>query len=131
MFRSSTDTFQICTSFSERPQSPRETSSEITAKVRVSVFGSSGVPPNSSGTPSVRMPISSATSSIFRGSRSSGFMFHSRCQFWRVNGMTTSSANLRVTSRIMRVSSGRPRSTMSSSSIVVRRAIAAARKRRA
>ena len=31
--RSSTETFQICTILSERPQSPREISSEITAKV--------------------------------------------------------------------------------------------------
>ncbi|MNC85595.1 hypothetical protein D3C83_12040 [compost metagenome] len=115
--RSSTETFQICTSFSARPQSPREISSEITAKVWVSVLGSSGVPPNSSGTPSVRMPISLATSSILRGRRSFGFMFHSACQFLRTNGITCSFANLRVTSRIRRVSSGSPRATISSNNI--------------
>src|SRR5690349_20259247 len=40
--RNSTETFQIWTSFSASPQSPREISSEITAKLWVSVFGSSG-----------------------------------------------------------------------------------------
>jgi hypothetical protein len=117
--RSSTETFQIWTSFSARPQSPREISSEITAKLWVSVAGSSGVPPNSSGTPNVRMPMALATSRILRGRRSSGFMFHSAFQFWRTNGMTCSFENLRVTSFIIRVSSERPRFAISSNSISV------------
>ena len=108
MLRSRTDTFHCCTIFSAMPQSPREISSEITAKVSVSVFGSSAMPPYSSGTPSVRMPISCATSRIFRGRRPSGFMLHSACQFWRVNGIMCSLTNLRVTSRIMMVSSDKP-----------------------
>ena len=108
ILRSSTETFHCCTIFSAIPQSPREISSEITAKVSVSVFGSSAMPPYSSGTPSVRMPIACATSRIFGGKRPSGFMLHSACQFWRVNGMMCSLTNLRVTSRIISVSSDRP-----------------------
>src|SRR6266511_2514527 len=107
-FRSSTETFQICTSLSESPESPRAISSAIIAKVCTSEAGSSSVPPNSAGTPRVRMPILSAPSRISGGSRSSGVMIHSRCQLRRMNGMTTSSTKARQLCRISRCSSESP-----------------------
>jgi len=79
--RSSTETFQFCTSLSARPESPRAISSATSAKVRTSVPFSSSTPPYSSGTPSVRMPIFSAPSRMLIGSRSSGTIDHSFCQF--------------------------------------------------
>ena len=106
--RSSTETFQICTSLSERPESPRAISSAMMAKVWVSVPFSSSTPPNSSGTPSVRMPTFCAPSRISGGSRASGRMSHSRCQLPRMNGITTSSTKSRQLCRIMRCSSDRP-----------------------
>src|SRR5882762_7007244 len=111
--RSSTDTFQICTSLSESPESPRAISSEMSAKVCTSCAGSSGTPPNSSGTPSVRMPILSACSRMARGRRASGSISHSRCQFWRMKGVTKSLTKARQLARIMRCSSDRLRSMVS------------------
>src|SRR6266513_3884372 len=111
--RSSTETFQSCTSLSERPESPRAISSEMRAKVCTSCAGSSGTPPNSSGTPSVRIPILSACSSMERGRRASGSISHSRCQFWRMNGVTKSSTKARQLSRISRCSSDKLRSMVS------------------
>src|SRR6266699_1966207 len=55
--RNSTETFQFCTSLSARPESPRAISSEISAKVRTSLLGSSSRPPNSSGTTRVRVHV--------------------------------------------------------------------------
>ena len=110
ILRNSTETFQICTILSEMPQSPRDNSSEIMAKVCTSVFGSTGVPPNSSGMPSVRMPILCACSRIPGGRRFSGLMSHSRCQFLRMKGVTKSLTKARQASRIMICSSDRPRS---------------------
>src|SRR5882672_11844804 len=111
--RSSTDTFQICTSLSASPESPRAISSEMRAKVCTSLAGSSWMPPNSSGTPSVRMPIRSACSRISRGKRASGSISHSRCQFWRMKGVTKSLTKARQLARIIRCSSDRLRSTVS------------------
>src|SRR5436305_7677520 len=112
--RSSTDTFQFCTSLSARPESPRAISSEISAKVCTSEPGSRSVPPNSSGTPRVRMPILSAPCRIAAGRRVSGFMSHSRCQFDRINGMTTSSTNARQEARMRFCSSERGMGGLSS-----------------
>src|SRR5580704_17028298 len=103
--RSSTDTFQFCTSLSARPESPRAISSAISAKVCTSLVRSSSMPPNSSGTPSVRMPTFSAPSRISGGSRSSGVIDHSRCQLPRMKGMMTSSTKSRQLCRIRRCSS--------------------------
>src|SRR5213075_1754230 len=75
--------------------------SEEIAKVCTSLAGSSCTPPNSSGTASVRMPILSACSRISLGSRSSGAISHSRCQFCRMNGVTKSSTKARQLSRII------------------------------
>src|SRR5712692_7990164 len=118
--RSSTETFQICTSLSERPESPRAISSDISAKVCTSWAGSSGTPPNSSGTPSVRMPILSACSRIARGRRASGSISHSRCQFWRMKGVTKSSTKARQLARISRCSSDRLRSIVSMTGVFYR-----------
>ena len=103
--RNSTETFQICTSLSDRPESPRAISSAMMAKVWVSVPFSSSTPPNSSGTPRVRMPTFCAPSRISGGSRPSGRMSHSRCQLPRIKGITTSSTKSRQLWRIMRCSS--------------------------
>src|SRR5262245_8038929 len=111
--RSSTDTFQICTSLSERPESPRAISSEMSAKVCTSRAGSSAIPPNSSGMPSVRMPMRSACSRMARGRRASGSISHSFCQFWRMKGVTKSFTKARQLARIMRCSSDRLRSMVS------------------
>ena len=72
-----------------------------------------GTPPNSSGTPSARMPILSACSRMARGRRASGSISHSRCQFWRMNGVTKSSTKARQLSRISRCSSDKLRSIVS------------------
>ncbi len=106
--RNSTDTFQICTSLSASPESPRAISSAMIAKVCVSVPLSSSSPPNSSGTPSVRSPTLSAPARISRGSRSAGVISHSRCQLPRMNGITTSSTKSRHDCRIRRCSSDSP-----------------------
>src|SRR6185312_5407816 len=116
-WRSSTDTFQFCTILSARPESPRAISSETTAKVLTSVPFSSSTPPNSSGTPSVRMPIFSASAKMCGGSRSSGTIDHSFFQFFLMNGSTTSSTKSRQLCRIMRNSSDNPRSLDIRSSI--------------
>ena len=113
MLRSSTDTFHTCTSLSASPESPRAISSEMIAKVCTSVAGSSWMPPNSSGTPSVRMPILSACSRISRGKRASGSISHSRCQLRRMKGITRSFTKPRQVSRISRCSSDNPRSIIS------------------
>src|SRR6266576_655717 len=83
-------------------------SEEISANVRTSLLGSSSRPPNSSGTPRVRIPISSAPCRISGGRRASGFMSHSRCQLERMKGVTTSSTKSRQLCRIRRCSSERP-----------------------
>src|SRR5262249_5466479 len=70
------------------------------------------------GTPNVRMPIFSASSRMRSGSRSSGTIDHSRCQFCLMNGSTTSSTKSRQLCRIIRCSSDRPRSADVRSSIV-------------
>src|SRR5499427_6832548 len=103
--RSNTETFQICTSLSASPESPRAISSAMIAKVWVSVALSNSRPPNSSGTPRVRMPTFWAPSRISGASRSSGTIFHSRCQLPRMNGITSLSTNSRQLCRIMRCSS--------------------------
>src|SRR5579862_2619872 len=103
--RNSTDTFQFCTSLSAKPESPRAISSAISANVCTSLAWSSSMPPNSSGTPSVRMPTFSAPCRISGGSRSSGVIDHSRCQLPRMKGMMTSSTKSRQLCRIRRCSS--------------------------
>src|SRR5438552_6615002 len=85
----------------------------MSAKVCTSCAGSSGTPPNSSGTPRVRIPILSACSRIARGRRASGSISHSRCQFWRMNGVTKSLTKARQLLRIKRCSSERLRSIVS------------------
>jgi hypothetical protein len=110
--RSSTETFQFCTSLSARPESPRAISSAIMAKVDTSVPFSNSTPPNSSGTPKVRMPTFSAASRMLKGSRSSGTIDHSSFQFFLMNGKTTSSTKSRQLCRIIRCSSDISRSYM-------------------
>ena len=111
-WRSSTETFQFCTSLSASPESPRAISSEMTAKVLTSVPFSSSRPPNSSGTPRVRMPTFSAPSRMLSGKRDSGVIDHSCFQFALTNGMTTSSTKSRQLCRIILWSSVNPRSCM-------------------
>src|SRR6266850_1061940 len=111
--RSSTETFQFCTSLSARPESPRAISSAMMAKLRTSAAASSWMPPYSSGTASVRMPMRSACSRISAGRRASGSISHSRCQFLRMKGVTKSSTKARQLSRIIFCSSESPRSSMS------------------
>jgi len=57
----------------------------------VCVAGSSAMPPNSSGTPRYRMPISSAFSRMCGISRCAGSACHSRQRSAAIHGMTTSS----------------------------------------
>jgi hypothetical protein len=116
-WRSRTDTFQFCTSLSASPESPRAISPAIIAKVRTSVPFSSSTPPYSSGTPSVRMPIFSASSRMRGGRRSSGTIDHSSFQFCLINGRMTSSTKSRQLCRIILCSSDRPRSADVRSSI--------------
>src|SRR4029453_1558685 len=97
--------------------SPRAISSAIIANVRTSVPFSISTPPYSSGTPKVRMPIFSASSRMRGGSRSSGTIDHSRCQFCFMNGRTTSSTKSRQLCCIIRCSSDRPLSADVRSSI--------------
>jgi len=56
------------------------------------------------------MPMRSACSRIERGRRSSGCISHSRCQFWRMKGVTKSSTKARQLARISFCSSDRSRS---------------------
>jgi len=87
----STEIFQFCTSLSARPESPRASSVAMIANVWVCVAGSSAMPPNSSGTPRYRMPISSAFSRMCGISRCAGSACHSRQRSAAIHGMTTSS----------------------------------------
>src|SRR5262249_5302746 len=59
----------------------------------------------SSGAAGVGVAMLAGAWRISGGSRSSGVMSHSRCQFWRMNGVTTSSTKSRQLCRIRRCSS--------------------------
>ena len=89
----------------ESPESPRAISSAMSAKVAPRFLGRARcrrIPP-------ARRACGCRSSRRLRGSRggsrSSGVMLHSRCQFWRMNGMTTSSTKSRQDCRIRRCSS--------------------------
>ena len=66
------------------------------------------MPPNSSGIAERADADLVRLSRIARGSRSSGFITHSRCQFWRMNGVTKSFTKARQLSRASRCSSESP-----------------------
>ena len=113
MFCNSLETFQICTSLSARPESPREISSATMAKVCTSVSGSTGVPPNSCGMPNARTPMLCAPCSNSSEGRFSGTMSHSFFQLVLMKGVTSLSTKERMVSRIMRCSGVRLRSMIS------------------